>query len=92
MVVKSHRKLAPPTAPQALDVPVGPAESTPKIVLPAALRVRQIVKPDGILPIAASTWWAGVKNGRYPAPIRLGPRVTVWRREDVLALLDRDAV
>lgn len=40
----------------------------------------------GILPIAASTWWAGVKSGRYPAPVKLGPRITAWRVEDVLAV------
>lgn len=40
----------------------------------------------GILPIAASTWWAGVKSGRYPAPVKLGPRITAWRFEDVLAV------
>jgi prophage regulatory protein len=40
----------------------------------------------GILPMAASTWWAGVKSGRYPAPVKLGPRITAWRLEDVLAV------
>lgn len=40
----------------------------------------------GLLPIGASTWWAGVKNGRYPAPVKLGPRITAWRLEDVLAV------
>lgn len=40
----------------------------------------------GILPISASTWWAGVKAKRYPTGIKLSPGVTVWRRTDVLAL------
>lgn len=40
----------------------------------------------GMLPMAASTWWAGVKSGRYPAPVKLGPRITAWRLEDVLAV------
>ena len=30
-----------------------------------------------------STWWAGVKAGRFPKPIKLGPRTTVWRVEDI---------
>jgi prophage regulatory protein len=54
----------------------------------AALRANQIAGPNGILPISMSTWWAGVKSGRYPQPTKLGPRVTVWKRDEVMALLN----
>ena len=40
-----------------------------------------------VFPIGRSTWWAGVKAGRYPAPVKLGARVTAWRVEDIRALL-----
>lgn len=40
-----------------------------------------------IIPICKSSWWAGVKEGRYPKPVKLGPRVTAWRIEDILALI-----
>lgn len=41
-----------------------------------------------IIPVSKSTWWAGVKSGRYPQPSKaLGPRITVWRVEDIIALL-----
>lgn len=39
-----------------------------------------------IIPVSRSTWLAGVKSGRYPQPFKLGPRVTVWRYDDVMAL------
>jgi prophage regulatory protein len=62
------------------------------------LRVRQIVgdpKADppipALIPICASSWWAGVKSGKFPKPLKLGPRTTVWRVEDIRALLDRPA-
>jgi predicted DNA-binding transcriptional regulator AlpA len=55
----------------------------------AALRANQIAGPKGILPISLSTWWAGVKSGRYPQPTKLGPRVTVWRRDQVMELLEK---
>jgi predicted DNA-binding transcriptional regulator AlpA len=42
-----------------------------------------------IIPIGKSTWWAGVKSGRYPKPCKLGPRTTVWRVEDIRALIER---
>ncbi len=40
-----------------------------------------------IIPVCASAWWAGVKAGRYPKPIKLSPRVTAWREDEVLALI-----
>jgi len=40
-----------------------------------------------IVPVKKSSWWAGCKSGRYPAPIKLSPRVTVWRVEDIRAFL-----
>jgi prophage regulatory protein len=54
------------------------------------LRLRQIVgskASPGIIPISASSWWAGVKEGRFPQPIKLGPRTTVWRETDIQAML-----
>ena len=41
-----------------------------------------------LIPISKSSWWAGVKSGRFPQPIKLGPRTTCWRAEDVYALID----
>ncbi|MDO3376556.1 helix-turn-helix transcriptional regulator [Geoalkalibacter halelectricus] len=41
-----------------------------------------------LIPISKSTWWAGVKEKRFPAPVKLGPRTTVWRVEDILALIE----
>lgn len=44
-----------------------------------------------IIPVSRSTWWAGVKSGRYPQPVRtLGLRITAWRVEDIRGLLDGD--
>lgn len=40
----------------------------------------------GIIPVSRSAWLAGVKSGRFPKPIKLGPRVTVWKSEDVYSL------
>lgn len=38
-------------------------------------------------PVSKSTWWAGVKTGRYPKPVKLGPRTTAWRVVDIRALI-----
>ena len=65
------------------------------------LRLAQIVgKPatdfapaiPAIIPVSKSTWWAGVRTGRYPKPTRaLGDRITAWRVEDIRALIERAA-
>jgi len=59
------------------------------------LRLKQIIgdqnsKPPipPIIPVSASTWWAGVKFGRFPEPVKLGPRTTVWRVEDIRNLIE----
>jgi prophage regulatory protein len=58
---------------------------TSSMPLTGFLRLAQIV--PAIIPIGKTSWWAGVKSGRYPAPVKLSPRVTVWRVEDIRALI-----
>nr|HIL74049.1 AlpA family phage regulatory protein [Rhodospirillales bacterium] len=40
-----------------------------------------------IFPVSKSTWWAGVKSGRFPKPVKLGVRTTAWRVCDIRELL-----
>lgn len=42
-----------------------------------------------IIPVSKSTWWSGVKSGRFPKPTKLGPRTTVWHVEDIRALIEK---
>lgn len=55
------------------------------------LRLKSIIAPNGPIPVSKSTWWAGVKDGRFPKPLKLGERITVWRVEDIRELLDKRA-
>ncbi|MEM1381751.1 MAG: AlpA family phage regulatory protein [Pseudomonadota bacterium] len=52
------------------------------------VRLAQILAPRGPIPVSKSTWWQGVKDGRFPEPQKLGPRTTVWRAEDIRALYE----
>lgn len=54
------------------------------------VRLADILAPVGPLPISKSSWWAGVKAGRYPAAVKLGPRITAWKVEDILALMSTE--
>jgi prophage regulatory protein len=51
------------------------------------LRLQSILAPNGPIPVSKSTWWAGVKSGRFPQPVKLGPRTTAWRIEDIRELI-----
>ena len=52
------------------------------------VRVKQILAPIGPIPVSKSTWWSGVKEGRFPQPIKLSPNTTVWRVEDIRKLFE----
>jgi len=55
------------------------------------VRLSDILAPNGPIPVGKSTWWEGVRTGRYPKPVKLGPRITAWRAEDIRALVERGA-
>ncbi len=50
------------------------------------VRLPQIL---AIIPVGKSTWWAGVKSGKFPKPVKLGARTTAWRAEDIRELIER---
>ena len=42
-----------------------------------------------LIPVSRSAWWAGIKKGLFPRPVKLGPRTTAWRVEDLRALIEQ---
>lgn len=42
-----------------------------------------------VYPVSRSTWWDGVREGRYPQPVKLGDRCTAWKTEDIRELIAR---
>lgn len=55
------------------------------------VRLSAILAPNGPIPVSKSTWWAGIKQGRFPKPVKLGPRITAWRVEDIRRLIETGA-
>lgn len=56
------------------------------------VRLPQIIgdKKRGIpafIPVSKTAWWEGVKTGRFPKPVKLGPRITAWRADEVRKLV-----
>jgi prophage regulatory protein len=42
-----------------------------------------------VIPVSRSTWWTGVKSGRFPKPTKLGPNTSAWWVPDIRALIER---
>jgi len=42
-----------------------------------------------IIPIGKTRWYAGIKSGEFPAPVKLGNRVSMWRKSEIHALVER---
>ena len=47
-------------------------------------RINQVLE---VIPVSRTTWWNGVRDGRFPKPIRNG-RMTFWKSEDIESLID----
>ncbi len=60
--------------------------SHPSLPLAGYIRLKFLLQ---LLPISKSSWYAGIKEGKFPAPTKLGPRTSAWRVSDVAELLER---
>ena len=58
-------------------------QESPIIPNTGYVRLPQIL---AVVPISKSSWWAGVKSGRYPSSYKLG-RCTMWKAEDIHSLI-----
>ena len=62
--------------------------SSPSFPTTGFVRLSSILAPNGPIPVSRSTWWLGVRDGRFPQSQKLGPRTTVWKAEDIRALFE----
>jgi prophage regulatory protein len=59
--------------------------------MPATGYMRQSQLIPAIFPFSSATLWRKVKAGTFPEPVKLGPRITAWRVEDIRELLQGGA-
>lgn len=62
---------------------------TERIESKRLLRLPQVLR---LFPVSRSTFWAGVKTGKYPKPQRLSARCVAWFESDILAMITTMAV
>lgn len=49
------------------------------------LRIKQVLR---FVPVSRSNWWQGVRERRYPQPLKLSERVTCWKASDIRAMIE----
>jgi prophage regulatory protein len=57
--------------------------------MPATGYMRQSQLIPAIFPFSSATLWRKVKAGTFPKPVKLAPRITAWRVEDIRVVLYR---
>lgn len=62
-------------------------DSTNEPLLPETGFVRQPVILK-LIPVSKTTWWRWVNEEKAPKPIKLGPKTTAWRAEDIRTFIE----
>ena len=62
--------------------------------VPKFYRLREIIGDrkqgiPGIVPVSRAAWYAGMKNGHYPKPVKLSEKTAAWRVSDIELLVER---
>jgi prophage regulatory protein len=75
----------------SLSVPSAPFAFLPIFAavlsdLDGFLRLKHVL---ALVPVSKSTLWEWVRQGKFPQPLKLGVRCTVWRRSTVKNYIDQ---
>lgn len=55
------------------------------------LKYTALIKLPDVLqlyPVSRASWYNGIKLGKYPPPIKIGPRSSAWRLSDINKLIE----
>ncbi len=63
---------------------ISPPQNPSSCISPL-LRLPQVLSLMGV---SQSCWYAGMRRGDYPSPVRIGRRAVAWRLADLKPLLD----
>lgn len=49
------------------------------------LRFKDVIR---FYPVSKSVWYKGIREGRFPRPVKLSAGTTAWRVEDIRELIE----
>jgi predicted DNA-binding transcriptional regulator AlpA len=44
------------------------------------LKLRDVLK---MFPVSKTTWYAGIRDGRYPKSVKIGKKAVAWLKQDI---------
>lgn len=51
------------------------------------VRLRTVLR---VYPVSRATWYAGIKDGKFPSPVKItGTKASAWRVDDIRKLIER---
>ena len=61
--------------------------NVPALPTEGFVRLSQVLQ---VVPVGKTSWYAGLKSDppKYPRPVKLGPRISAYRVEDIRALIE----
>jgi predicted DNA-binding transcriptional regulator AlpA len=61
------------------------ADGRPVGKVDALLRLSRVLE---LIPVSRSTWYEGVRSGRFPKGVQITPRCVAWRESEVRAVIE----
>lgn len=80
----------PVNEPETISAPnLSPIEKINQLraEVPQAGYIRQALLIPIIIPISPATLWRWIKLEKFPQPVKLSPRITAWRIDDIVKWL-----
>lgn len=86
----THPQAIAPLPARASERRTATATAGDQTLLPQNLEIALWRLPTVLrhVPVSRSGWWAGVRDGRYPQPVRLSARCVAWRASDIRSLIE----
>lgn len=60
--------------------------ATPRLPEMGFLRLPQVL---AVYPVSKSSWWDGIKAGKYPRGVKISERCTAWKVQDIKRLIEQ---
>lgn len=70
----------------AAAYPALPLDDFPRLQTRGFVRLPKILE---LIPVSETTWWDGVREGRYPPPVKLSARCSAWPVDSILLLIEQ---
>lgn len=83
--LRRRRQLGPDEAGKLQHERVLAGQAAAKLDGDGLMRLPEVL---AMVSVSRSSWWSGIRDGRYPRPVRIGARSVAWRCADIRKLIE----